>query len=876
MKFTVKPISNLYFLMRVEFPSMALFRHTKFVIRHSLTAFMLMLIFPAASYAATLTVTKTADTNDGVCDADCSLREAIIAANSAPTEDIVNFDPTTFNSSQIITLGGSELTIGSNTHLTINGPGPDLLTITANDQSRILFVGGSAVVNINGLRFTGGNGVGNDSSHGGGIRLFNFTVTNLNNVVITGNRTPGQGGGLFVANSTLTIANSVVSNNRAASSAGGIFMYESTLTLLNSSVTGNPQGGGIQNSGGALNLQSSTVADNFTAGDGGGIDNGGGTVTIDASIISGNIGRQGGGGISGTNGSIRISNSTITNNRAEFFGGGGIKSYGRLAILGSTIKDNTAINSEGGGGIYNRASLTTVEIRNSIISGNSTTGAGGGILNDGEGINDEPSLRINNCLIIANTATGKGGGILNGGHSLFYNLTIIANASMSEGGGIANVANTPIPESIITNVTIVNNRASNGGGVDNPGFFYPRNSIVANNIATGGSSNDWSGFVDSFGYNLIKDITGAEIVGPIQTGNIFGLDPRLGPLKDNGGPTPTLALRPGSPAIDKGAFVNPVLLEDQRGLIRPIDFDSIPNAIDGNASDIGAYERQTNDVDSLLTLFDYDGDGKSDPSVFRATDGTWYVSRSGLADMYVMPWGLNGDNIVPADYDGDGKTDLAVRRPADNNFYIFNSSNSTMEVRNFGITGDIAVPSDYNGDGKADVAVWRPSDGTWYLSLSGSGIFYVMPWGLNGDKPVPGDFDGDGKTDLAVFRPTEGRWYIFNTVTGAFSTNDFGINGDTPVQADYSGDGKTDFAVYRLSNNTWYRQHTNDGTFNVSQWGLAGDFPTPGDFDGDGKTDVAVWRPSDGTWYVLKSTSGVFTQSFGTAGDTPTPSAFVY
>lgn len=273
---------------------------------------------------------------------------------------------------------------------------------------------------------------------------------------------------------------------------------------------------------------------------------------------------------------------------------------------------------------------------------------------------------------------------------------------------------------------------------------------------------------------------------------------------------------------------------------------------------------------------DFDGDGRTDVSLWRPTTGTWYAGLSSNSTMYVQPWGLTGDKIVPADYDGDGRTDLAVRRPSDNNFYVFNSSNSTVEVRNFGIVGDVPIPADYNADGKADVAVWRPSNGTWYLSLSGSGIFYVMPWGFSTDKPAPADFDGDGSSELAVFRPSDGKWYSFNTVSGTINVTEWGVNGDLPVQGDYNGDGRADYAVYRPSNNTWYRQNSNDGAVSSTQWGLAGDFVVPGDYDGDGRSDVAVWRPSDATWYVNRSGSGLFTQTFGLLGDTPSASAFVF
>ncbi|MBV9957166.1 MAG: VCBS repeat-containing protein [Acidobacteria bacterium] len=274
----------------------------------------------------------------------------------------------------------------------------------------------------------------------------------------------------------------------------------------------------------------------------------------------------------------------------------------------------------------------------------------------------------------------------------------------------------------------------------------------------------------------------------------------------------------------------------------------------------------------LMPQSDFDGDGRTDVSVFRPSSGNWYTQASSNGALNAQPFGAAGDKPVPGDYDGDGFTDFAVFR--DGTWFILQSSDGALRADSFGTGGDVAAAADYDGDGKTDLAVFR--QGWWYVRQSSDNGFRATLFGLATDVPASGDFDGDGKADISVFRASSGAWYIRQSSDNALRTQVFGASGDVPVVGDYDGDGKSDLTVFRNATGTWYVFQSQSGTLRALAFGTQADRPVPGDYDGDFKTDIAVFRPSDGRWYVLNSYSNTLSvQLFGTSGDVPVPSAYV-
>jgi cytochrome c peroxidase len=276
------------------------------------------------------------------------------------------------------------------------------------------------------------------------------------------------------------------------------------------------------------------------------------------------------------------------------------------------------------------------------------------------------------------------------------------------------------------------------------------------------------------------------------------------------------------------------------------------------------------------THVDFDGDRKTDISIFRPSNGEWWYSRSTDSAVRALQFGLGTDKIVPADFSGDGKTDVAVFRQSTGEWFILRSEDNSFYSIPFGQSGDVPAAGDFDADGKADITIFRPSTGTWFIQTQTQGTI-IRQFGQSGDIPQTGDYDGDGKTDIAIFRPNEisgAEWWIARSSQGTIAAT-FGTATDKPVAQDFTGDGKTDIAFFRPNTGEWFILRSEDASFYSVPFGTTGDIPAPGDYDGDGKADTAVFRPSTATWYINRSSQGIGIFTFGASEDLPAPAAFV-
>ncbi|MGB3513891.1 MAG: DUF4347 domain-containing protein, partial [Microcoleaceae cyanobacterium] len=595
--------------------------------------------------------------SDPGTDGEISLREAVIAANNTAGDDTINL---TGGETYTLTLTGSDEDDSETGDLDIKDNGKIVVQTLGN---------GTATIDAGGT-----NGLGDrvfDVGENASLKLDNTVVTG--GVVLPSDPFYDDDGGGILVNAAgfLELTNSTVSGNSASHSGGGISNYMGTSIITNSNITGNSAanpGGGIANLEGTVTIANSTVEDN-SASAGGGIFNFGaeldyGEVNISNSNISGNSASNSGGGIASGGGRVKVSNSKISNNSASN-SGGGVDATSVTEISNSTFNGNSATK---GGGISVGWSAS---ITNSTISGNSAT-EGGGIWNS-RGI-----VEVSSSTISENTATSKGSGL--------YNYSYYDQISGETKHGNAEITN----------------------------------SIIAGNHND--EDIDGNGNFTSNGYNLIgNDTTGEFNQTGDQTGdNTISLDPKRGPLQDNGGPTETHALLADSPAIDTG---NTSKNNDQRNAPR----DSNP--------DIGAFEfgatpsspDEPNDTvwratPTGLTIrndgtFNYSGEIGDNPNVGSQKDVDFFKLDLGLGDRLRLP-----QNIELSDENGNSV------------------GNAEVQIFNYTVGQIIDLFPDPNDP---DYRIYQAQQAdTFYVGISGDGNTSYDPGQAgSGSSGTPGKYD---------------------------------------------------------------------------------------------------------------------------------------
>jgi hypothetical protein len=526
---------------------------------------------------------------------------------------------------------------------------------------------------------------------------------------------------------------------------------------------------------------------------------GSGDLTLQHLTLRGGVGVSGGlvahgslpgygGGISANGGSVTVSNSTLSGNSATF-GGGISASGGSVTVNNSTLSGNSA--ADGGGISANGGSVT---VSNSTLSGNIAVSVPPGVFGDF-------------------AFGGSGGGIYaNGGSVTVSNCTLAGN-SAADGGGIYTFAG--------------------------PSTVTLRNTLVARNTLTDGATpSDISGGLDAANSwnNLIGTGGSGGLIDGVQGNRVGVSDPGLATLGNYGGPTQTIALLSGSPAINAGNNAFAPGPTDQRGLPRIV----------GGTVDIGAFESQGRPPPSPS------GIGAFDPAT-----GLWYLS--GAAGGGLLPpfaYGLPGWVPVVGDWDGNGTTTVGVFDPSTATWYLRNANSAGAPDYvpfQYGLPGWIPVVGDWGGTGHAGIGVFDPSTGTWYLRNEVSGgpaDAGVFAYGLPGWLPLAGDWGHTVHAGVGAFDPATATWYLRNEVSGGPADAGvfaYGAPGWKPVVGDWNGDGRTGIGVVD-PHGVWYLRN-----------GLSGGQPDVSPF----AYGLGGWTPLAGAWTVPAATTTAATASSG-------------
>ncbi len=872
---------------------------------------------PIAHPGTNFEVNSIADTDDGVCDAaNCTLREAINAANANPGADTI-----TFGISGTILLGPTAAPLITD-NLSIDGVNRSV-TIDGGGTILPLNVGAIQAFNLNAVT------VANGSSGTGGGLLAGSSDTTITRCRFLNNRS-AQGGAIFAAGQTMKIDSTTFAGNSSTVLGGAIF-NTGILTITNSLFTGNSSAlGGAIASGATLNVTNSTFFNNTAGSIGGGVY---------------------------TFGNATFTNTTFSTNSAVAGGGGAI-----FNGVNTTLQNTLLTNSPTGGNCANAPVLAnSFNISDDISCGGATVRTAAQInLAAAPANNGGPTQTMALTLPSAAADTGDNSvcpltdqrGAFRpanstaaptarcdvGAYEISTTMPFTANVTelAKDTYRLENV--TTFPVSALNSWTPDQGYDANGLPIVNTNGGFANVSL---NVAGGAANQTTVRFFNRSLPGRIKvcKITADPVNLPVGTAIRFAVGGLQGPYPGTvasvvfdvlAGP----ASQGGFCAFAPGVWVVGENVQIGEGSISPDNTTDLPlgltatvaglrrssitastpfsptpatvpgfNTYTSNpilSSGLAVIAARNTTAEVTFTNFVYR------PAILKLCKnagpgiaaGTPFTFTLAPADpLTTLPFGalttpvsvaagsctfVNGPFPPTSGFPGVGTfnfgTSIIVTESAAAGTALLDISSPTLTATgglpNFNgtLTKDIANrKATFTLNHVSGIPVPPLTPANYYFNeLAFTNTVSLGPPLITETRF---DFDGDHRSDIVVFRPTDGTWYYSPSSDGGVRGVQFGANGDIPMAADYDGDGVADPAVFRPSTGTWYMLGSTNG-FSAMQFGMSSDIPAAADFDGDGRADVAVFRPSNGTWYIMGSTAGFSGVQFGMNGDVPVAADF--
>ncbi len=873
---------------------------------------LFLLLFSATtSEAVNFTVTRSDDRNNATCVMDdCSLREAVKAAN-----DLANDDTIVFAANVATITLTSHLQIFSNGTLTINGRSANGFTISGGNIGRIFTIS-NATVTITDVTLIGGRGIGTgaDNGRGGAIYVNQGSLT-LDRIYFNGNAAAATGGGVYFFGGTdHQIRNSTFFNNTAVA-CGGFMNDTGTLIVVNSTFSGNAATG---TTGGGFCSSDNTLAQT-------------GRTTIRNSTISGNAANQTGGGIYHSGGTLNFGSTIVAANSAASFGpeinfaNGTVTSAGNN-LVGDSAGDSTNTNNPItylAGGLFDIRDtpplLGSLSINNGGPTPTRSLAPNSPAINAGSGADIiQPPFSLFNDQRGFPRFIGSSTDI--GAYEFNPNAPGSLDTSFGSGGKVTTTQSFPMRANAVAIQSDGKMVVTGGsvGGANNVGFITVRYNTDGSLDTSFGSSGVVRTLVNNLPFNEIGRSIAIQTDGKIvivgqtdisNNGSFFVVlrynsNGSLDTSFDGDGIVTTR--KPGSIGYEKAFSValqsdGKIVVSGESASPFPGGFETMVARYNPNGSLDVSFDGDGIAITPRMTNPNASGNTETNSVAIQA-DGKIVVGGEAWNGSKTVFLALryNANGSLDTGFDGDGMTttaigngedfarSVAIQRDGKILLTGVSVNNATERIGIVRYNTDGSLDASFDGDGKVTTQIGTTSQGKsvavqWNGKIVVGAIadsgFTIVRYKRDGSLDNSWGAGGIVATDFEVFFDAlqsvviqpDGKIVAVGTTN---QNSKFAVArylGDPAANFDYDRDGASDISVFRPSVGSWYFLSSANNSASGFQWGNSTDKPVSADFDGDLKTDLAVWRGGAFAYfYILNSSNNTFrSEQFGQTGDDP-------